>query len=276
MRRSVAFLTCAAQIIRDGECSLKRVGEYTGVIGLNRPARKNAIGRCLLSQLKECLLFCSDPANDIRCVVVESLVEGIFCAGADLKERRDMTLSESRAYVEEQRNVLTSLDDLPQPTISAVEGAALGGGLELILCTDMRICGANARFGLPETGLGTIPAAGGTYRAPLAMGVSAALQLILTADIVSAERARRLGLVGEVVPAGSALEAALSVASRISRNGPLAVRAAKAAVRGGFGRCREEALEEELRLSRSLMETEDRMEGLRAFAEKRPPRYVGK
>ncbi|CBH15415.1 methylglutaconyl-CoA hydratase, mitochondrial precursor, putative [Trypanosoma brucei gambiense DAL972] len=277
MRRCPVLLAGAvAQVVRDGECSLTRVGEHIGLIGLNRPARKNAIGRQLLSELKECICYCRNPENQIRCVIVESRVDGVFCAGADLKERRGMTLVESRAYVEEQRDTLTALEDLSQPTISAIEGAALGGGCELALCTDIRIAGAGARFGLPETGLAIIPGAGGTYRAPLVMGLSNALQLILTADVVPAERAQRLGLVTELVPAGGASEAALAVAGRIARNGPVAVAAAKAAVRGGFGRPRDEALDGELRLSQSLMETQDRMEGLQAFAEKRPPRYVGK
>ncbi|ESL06398.1 enoyl-CoA hydratase/isomerase family protein [Trypanosoma rangeli SC58] len=276
MRRNAWLRTTAAHLLADGECRLTRMADHVGVLALNRPFRKNAIGQTLLRELRECIRMCSDPANAIHCLVVESKVDGIFCAGSDLKERRTMSVEASRAFVQDLRDTFTAFEDLPMPTVAAVEGKALGGGCELALCADMRVAGAAAQFALPETGLAVIPGAGGTYRAPLAMGLSRALHFILTAEQLTAERALQLGLVNEVAPNGEAFAAALELARRIARNGPVALAAAKAAVRGGYGRPRDEAMACETAQYEVVLATEDRLEGLRAFAEKRPPRYVGK
>ncbi|EKG03867.1 enoyl-CoA hydratase/isomerase family protein, putative [Trypanosoma cruzi] len=276
MRRTMWLHTTAAHLLLDGECRLTRMTDHVGVLTLNRPSRKNAIGQTLLRELSECIRMCRDPANAIHCLLLESQVDGIFSAGADLKERRTMSLEASRAFVKDLRDTFTAFEDLPMPTIAAVEGKALGGGCELALCADMRVAGAAAMFGLPETSLAIIPGAGGTYRAPMAMGLSRALYFILTAEQLKAERALQFGLVNEVVPEGGAAAAALSLAERIARNGPVALAAAKAAVRHGFGRPREEALRGEEAQYDVVLQTEDRVEGLRAFAEKRPPKYMGK
>ncbi|ORC84697.1 enoyl-CoA hydratase/isomerase family protein [Trypanosoma theileri] len=278
MRCSRRFL-CAkvTELLYDGECQLTRVkGERVGLLSLNRPARRNSIGRTLLQELHDRIEYCSNPANEIRCLVLASSVTGVFCAGSDLKERRSMSVDESRIFVQRLRDTFNELEDLSIPTIAAIEGKALGGGCELALCADIRVAGADAVFGLPETSLAIIPGAGGTYRVPRVMGYSRALELILTAESINAARALQCGLVNEVTPAGAAVEAALRMAQRIASNGPIAVAAAKAAVRGGYGQTRDVGMAAEARQYDVVLQTQDRLEGLRAFAEKRPPQYEGK
>ncbi|KAH9597412.1 Enoyl-CoA hydratase/isomerase [Trypanosoma melophagium] len=265
------------EVLCDGECQLTRMkSDRVGLLSLNRPARRNAIGRTLLQQLHEGIQHCSTPANDIRCLVLASSVTGVFCAGADLKERRSMSVDESRDFVQKLRDTFNALEDLSIPTIAAIEGTALGGGCELALCTDIRVAGADAVFGLPETSLAIIPGAGGTYRVPRVMGYNRALQFILTAESINATRALQCGLVNDITPAGSALETAMKMARRIASNGPIAIAAAKAAVRAGYGQTRDVALAAEAAQYDVILQTQDRLEGLRAFAEKRPPQYEGK
>lgn len=276
MRRTARLCAASAQLLLDGECRLTRTPDHVAVLALNRPSRKNAIGHTLLRELRDCIRICRDPAVDVRCVVLESCVDGVFCAGADLKERREMSPEAARVFVRDLRAAFTALEELPLPTIAAVDGGALGGGCELALCADIRVAGAAARFALPETSLAIIPGAGGTYRAPVAMGLSRALQLILTCEQLTAERALRFGLVNEVVAAGEASASAVAMARRVAQNGPVALAAAKAAVRRGFGRPREEALRVEEEQYDVVLHTQDRLEGLRAFAEKRQPKYNGK
>ena len=148
--------------------------------------------------------------------------------------------------------------------------------MELALALDMRVAGDGAVVGFPETGLAIIPGAGGTVRAPAVLGVSRALELILTAEQVSAQRALEFGLVNRVVPAGSALEVAFDLAQRIAKNGPIGVCAAKKAVRRTVGKTRAEAMKVEAEQYEVVLATEDRLEGLKAFAEHRPPVYKGK
>lgn len=257
---------------------------HVALLSMERHARKNAIGRQFLSDMAASIRVCtaSPPALaggaaavDVRCLVVSSAVAGVFCAGADLKERREMTAAESRCFVQALRQTFNDLEDLPIPTIAAVEGRALGGGLELALALDLRVAGADAVFGFPETGLAILPGAGGTVRAPALVGTSRALELILTAEPVGAARAAALGLVNRQVEAGAALSTALQIAKRVSQNGPVGVRAAKAAVRGGAGKARDEAMRVEEAQYEVVLASEDRLEGLKAFAEKRPPVYRG-
>ncbi|KAG8342309.1 putative Enoyl CoA hydratase isomerase [Trypanosoma vivax] len=275
MQCSKLIRSSVGRLLHAGECSLTCLSNHVGVLALNRPSRRNAVGRQLLSDLQACIRICVAQQNEIRCVVLESCVDGAFCAGADLKERRTMTVEEAFEYLKKQSSTFSELEDLHQPVVAAVEGAALGGGCELALCADIRVAGAAATFGLPETGLGIIPGAGGTFRAPRAIGLTNALQLILTGEVVTAERALAMGLVSDVRPVGGAGAVARELATRIAQNGPLAVAAAKASVRYGIGRGRTDALDNELQRSRMLIATRDRQEGLDAFAEKRVPQFLG-
>jgi methylglutaconyl-CoA hydratase len=208
-------------------------------------------------------------------VLVHSLVPGVFCAGADLKERTKLTEAETAAYVQEIGRAFTELEDLPMPVIAVIEGAAMGGGLELALAADLRVAGAKAQLGMVETALAIIPGAGGTQRLPRLIGVSRAKELIFTARRISAEEAGRLGLVDRVVTAGEALDAALALAREILPNGPLALRLAKQAVNGGIALNLSSGLALEQACYAQVIPTKDRQEGLAAFREKRPPRFRG-
>lgn len=298
--RSCLFLRAAAggaaglasttfKVLLQDECVLRYdATSQVAVLSMERHARKNAIGANFLTCLQKTIDVCNAgaPCNaasggtagtlSVRCLIVTSAVPKVFCAGADLKERKDMSVSQSREFVQRLRQTFNNLEDLPIPTIAAIEGKALGGGMELALALDMRVAGDGAAVGFPETGLAIIPGAGGTVRAPAVLGVSRALELILTAEQVSAQRALELGLVNRVVPAGSALEAAFDLALRIAKNGPLGVSAAKKAVRSAAGKTRAEAMKVEAEQYEVVLATEDRLEGLKAFSEHRSPVYEGK
>ncbi|WP_026853165.1 enoyl-CoA hydratase-related protein [Geothrix fermentans] len=259
------------------EIRLERLaGEDGGIVllGLDRPAAKNALGRQLMTEFRQALAdLRSDPAA--RVLVVHSLVPGVFCAGADLKERAGMSQAEAATFVQGLRDAFTELEDLPMPVLAALEGAAFGGGLELALAADLRIAGAEARMGLVETSLAIIPGAGGTQRLPRLIGAARAKELIFTARRLDAAEAERLGLVDRVAPAGGALDAALALAREILPNGPVALRMAKLAVNRGLEMDRNSGLAFERACYAQVIPTKDRLEGLAAFREKRKPQYRG-
>ncbi|GET92552.1 enoyl-coA hydratase/isomerase family protein, conserved [Leishmania tarentolae] len=292
LRRSAAaagLSVASFRVLHQDECVLRYDDtSQIAILSMERHERKNAIGVGFLNCIQQAIDVCrvgaqsgacntaSPDSPSVRCLIVSSEVPKVFCAGADLKERKEMSVVESRAFVQRLRQTFNDLEDLPIATIGAIEGKALGGGLELALSLDMRVAGEGATMGFPETSLAIIPGAGGTVRAPAAVGVSRALELILTAEQVSAQRAMELGLVNRVVPAGSALKTALDLALRICRNGPLAVCAAKKAVRSAARKARAEAMQVETEQYEVVLATEDRLEGLKAFAEHRSPVYKGK
>ncbi len=251
-------------------------GEEAGIVllGLDRPSAKNALGRQLLTEFRAALgALRDDPA--VRVLVVHSRVPGVFCSGADLKERAGMSPEEAVVFVEGLRAAFSELGDLPMPTIAAIDGAAFGGGLELALAADLRVAGAGAKMGLVETSLAILPGAGGTQRLPRLIGASRAKELIFTARRIGAEEASRLGLVNRVVAAGRALESALALAREILPNGPVALRAAKRAVDQGIQLDLASGLALEQACYAQVIPTKDRLEGLAAFRDKRKPEYRG-
>jgi methylglutaconyl-CoA hydratase len=251
-------------------------GEDEGIIllGLDRPAAKNALGRQLMTEFRQAVAaLCADPS--VRVVVLHSLVDGVFCPGADLKERAGLSEAETVKVVTGLQTAFTALEALPVPVIAVLEGAALGGGLELALAADLRVAGAEAKLGLVETALAIIPGAGGTQRLPRVVGVSRAKELIFTARRFDAAEALRLGVVDRVTPAGGAMDAALGLAREILPNGPVAVRMAKLAINGGLQLDLKAALAFEWACYAQVVGTRDRLEGLAAFREKRKPRYQG-
>ncbi|MDP1832333.1 MAG: enoyl-CoA hydratase-related protein [Geothrix sp.] len=259
------------------EIRLERLeGSDAGLVllGLDRPAARNALGRQLMAEFRQAL---ADLRSDTsaRIVVLHSHVPGVFCAGADLKERAEMSPSEAGAFVHGLRCAFTELEDLPMPVIAALEGAAFGGGLELALAADLRVAGAGAKLGLVETSLAIIPGAGGTQRLPRLIGSARAKELIFTARRIGAAEAEHLGLVDHVAPAGGALEAALGLAREILPNGPVALRMAKLAVNRGLDLDRDSGLAFEQACYAQVIPTKDRLEGLAAFREKRRPQYRG-
>ncbi|KAI2471592.1 ClpP/crotonase [Annulohypoxylon bovei var. microspora] len=289
------------------------------ILELNRPSARNAISKALLAALRAEVedvqsQYTSegsekppapkfggaagiDEKGPTRALILASAVDASFCAGADLKERRGFTEQETQQFLSNLRGTFASLSGLPIPTISAISSLALGGGLELALCTHFRVLASTATVGLPETRLGIVPGAGGTYRLPALIGLPRARDLILTGRRVSAPEAYFLGLadrlvevlpederdgvaqengaddaVEEGLPArarNAALAEAVRLASEICEGGPVAVRAALEAV----GWAREEV---ENAAYEKVVRTEDRDEALEAFKEKRRPVFKGR
>jgi enoyl-CoA hydratase/carnithine racemase len=204
-----------------------------------------------------------------------------FSVGADVKEMVSMMGSfqtEAPKIVAKGHEVFSAIESLPQPVIAAINGMALGGGLELALSTDIRIAGDSTKLGAPEVTLGLIPAYGGTQRLPRLVGLAKASELIMTGSLISGPEALRIGLVNKVVPAGSELRAARDLAHTIgSKCSPPAVSAAKASIRQGLTKPIHEGLKGEAEIfAQRVITSEDLIEGITAYAEKRPPKYQGK
>uniref|UniRef100_A0A0A9G715 Methylglutaconyl-CoA hydratase n=1 Tax=Arundo donax TaxID=35708 RepID=A0A0A9G715_ARUDO len=251
---------------------------YSGIVELrlDRPEVKNAINWDVMRRLRGAIEKIQADAT-AKVVLVASSVPGAFCAGADLKERRLMSSSAVQEYATSLRSTFSSFEALPIPTIAVIEGAALGGGLELALSCDIRICGENAKLGLPETGLAIIPGAGGTQRLPRIVGRSRAKDLIFTGRRCDATEAVMMGLANYCVPAGEAYQKALDIAREITQKGPLGIRMAKKAINQGTEVANiSSALAVEGECYEQLLHTQDRVEALAAFAEKRKPVYTGK
>nr|XP_027083398.1 probable enoyl-CoA hydratase 2, mitochondrial [Coffea arabica] len=248
-------------------------------VNLDRPGAKNAISKDMLHGLQRSLEAVYKD-HSAKVLMICSSVHKAFCAGADLKERKTMTPDEIQNYVNSLRSTFSFLEGLHIPTIAVVEGAALGGGLEMALSCDLRICGEDAVFGLPETGLAIIPGAGGTQRLPRLVGKSLAKEIIFTGRKIGARDALSMlhypaGLVNHCVPAGEARSKALEIARDINQKGPLAIRMAKRAIDGGLEMDIASGLSVEMDCYQQLLNTKDRLEGLAAFAEKRRPSYNG-
>ena len=242
-------------------------------VTLDRPDAANALSKALVADLRAALAALrADPAV----LILTGAGEKAFCAGADLKERRAMSLDETRAFLVELNAMVDELAAYPQPVLAALNGAAYGGGLELALACDLRVAAEGIELGLPEVRLGIIPGAGGTQRLARACGVAVAKELILTGRRVPAARARELGLLSAVVPAAELRAEALRWATEIATAGPLAVAQAKSAIDAGFGQPLAAALAVERAHYEVVLQSEDRNEGLRAFAEKRQPNFTGK
>ena len=252
------------------------------IIELNRPEASNAISRQLLRELDRELdhVYLKASQSQVRAVIIASTHDQVFCAGADLKERNNMSRDETLHFLTELRRVFSKLASLPVPSIACVSGLALGGGLELALCCHLRVFSGNAVVGLPETKLAIIPGAGGTYRLPRVVGQSHALDMILTGRRVKAVEAAQMGLCNRLVFSGEGdradlgavrrltLANALSLAQDISGGGPIAIRAALSAL----AVANEEA---ENAAYASVLGTRDRVEALHAFQAKLPPQYLG-
>ncbi|ETI29607.1 hypothetical protein G647_02060 [Cladophialophora carrionii CBS 160.54] len=255
------------------------------ILLLDRPEARNALSRRLVTDLKHHVedIQAEGGAGSTRALIIASNTDKAFCAGADLRERKGMTQEETRQFLTDLRNTFTNLSKLPIPTISAISSVALGGGLELALCTTFRVFGSSAIVGQPETKLAIIPGAGGTYRLPALIGVNRARDLILTGRRVGGAEAYFLGLCNrlvEVTPEESkeegkarqkVLETSLQLANDVCEGGPIALTQAIRAVNGWQ---RGEAAENEA--YEVILKTEDRIEALKAFAEKRKPAFKGR
>jgi enoyl-CoA hydratase/carnithine racemase len=243
------------------------------VLTIDKPP-VNALGRELVEALGTTLIELRED-REARCLVVRSHGSH-FCAGADLKERRGMTLAEVREFVPRLAAVCRAVAGLPFPTIAAVRGTAAGGGCELALACDLRILSDDARIGLRETALAIIPGAGGTQRLPRIAGLAVAKRWIFSARLFTAAEAKGDGVAEAVVSGVRLDDEALAMAQAIAANGPIAVRLAKQAIEGGFDLSMDEALALEWQCYEGVLGSSDREEALNAYAEKRPPRFTGR
>ena len=210
-----------------------------------------------------------------RAVVLTGAGTRAFCAGSDVKEFEGLAGRVAQGKLLYEKYVYRKLAELPVPTIAAIEGDALGGGLELALCCDLRIASARARLGMPEVRLGVIPGSGGTQRLPAVVGPARAKELILVGELIDAARAEQIGLVNAVAPAGEALAAATAMAERIAERGPVAVREAKRLIGRAGDLDLDAGMAAELDASDRVFSSDDMLEGARAFFDKRPPGFSG-
>ena len=235
---------------------------------IDRPKALNALNSEVLNDLNTLVDEVSaDP--EIRVLVLSGSGEKAFVAGADIGEMSNLSKAEGEAFGKKGNDVFRRLETLPIPTIAAVNGYALGGGCELSMACDIRICSDTAVFGQPETGLGITPGFGGTQRLARLVGAGMAKQLIYSARNIKADEALRIGLVNAVYPAEELLPAVEKLAETIARNAPIAVRACKRAINEGLELPMDEAIALEEKLFGSCFETGDQKEGMGAFLEKR-------
>lgn len=255
----------------DPPISIERHGHGTASVRLNRPQVKNALNSETRAALASAFTALA-ASRDIRAIVVTGGPE-VFAAGADINEFVDETPVGLMRKADERH--WQAIAKVPQPLIAAVSGYALGGGMELAMSCDIIIAGESAKFGQPEVRIGIIPGAGGTQRLPRAVGKYHAMRMILTGDLISAPEALTMGLVSRLVPDADVESEALSLAARIASLPPLAVQAAKQAVLMSANLPLEAGLYLERRSFEVLFASADKREGMRAFLEKRPPKFTG-
>lgn len=236
------------------------------VLTINRPKALNALNSAVLDELNETLD--AMDLNEVRALIITGAGEKSFVAGADIGEMSTLTKAEGEAFGKKGNDVFRKIETLPIPVIAAVNGFALGGGCEISLACDIRICSENAVFGQPEVGLGITPGFGGTQRLARTVGVGMAKQLIYTARNIKAPEALRIGLVNAVYPIEELMGAAKKMASIIASNAPIAVRNCKKAINDGLQTDIESGIETEEKLFGDCFETEDQRYGMAFFLDR--------
>lgn len=258
--------------------SLKGDDEGILVFGLNRPSSRNALGHSMTSSLLHAVNEIKSN-NSARVLILRSLVPGVFCSGADLKERLKLSNSEVATMVEQLSSLATAIENLKMPTIAAIDGAAYGGGLEISLGCDIRIVSENAKLGLVETKWAILPAAGGSQRLPRIINPSLAKELIFCAEVIDGQKAVEIGLANHAVKQNLSSDAAyqksLEIGRKILLNGPIGVNMAKVAINKGLETDIATGCKIEQLCYAQVIPTQDRIEGLLAFKEKRSPKYRG-
>ncbi len=251
---------------------LEIVDYHIGIVTINRPDALNALNREVIREIDELVEMIGD--NRMLSVLIVGSGDH-FAAGADIKDMVELNAKEAEKFsFAETFNKVAELDI---PTIAAIEGFALGGGLELALACDLRIASKTAKMGFPEIKLGIMPGAGGTVRAPRMIGEGRAKEMIFLGETVSADRASEIGLVNKVVEPEHLMKSAIEWAEKLCRKSPVALRAAKKTIRAGLDENKiDQAVEIEQKNWAELFGTEDQKEGMRAFIEKREPVYQGK
>ena len=242
------------------------------VLTINRPDKLNALNNTVLEELEEAVKSI-EKDDDIGAVIITGAGEKAFVAGADIKELNTLNKKQGEKQSARGQKVFFAVENCSKPVIAVVNGYALGGGSELAMACHIRIAEENAVFGLPEVGLGLIPGYGGTQRLPQLVGKSKAMEMILTGGQMKAEEAGNTGLAGHVVPQGAGVNKAKDLASKMLKNGPVALSKAIEAVNSGY---RRKGFSDEAELFGELCDTEDFKEGTSAFLEKRKANFQGR
>lgn len=246
-----------------------------GILTINRPDKLNAISNELTSELRS-LLGELEKDEKLRVLIVTGAGNKAFVAGADIKELVDRDAKIGRRVSRERQEVFSRVENLPVPVIAAVNGYALGGGLELALACNIRICSEKAQFGAPEVKLGIIPGDGGTQRLPRLIGLGRAMEMILTGNFIDAQEAHRIGLVNSVFSQDDLMDKAMELAQKIASRPPMAIRYAKEAVNRSQEGDGASGFSLESYLHALTCTTEDKKEGVAAFLEKRKGKFKGK
>jgi len=243
-------------------------------IRFNRPDKLNAMNAQLLGELEKAIIEC-EQNDDVRAIILTGS-EKAFMAGADIVPLAKGDVSSGYGVAEFTMKVQERLADLPKPTIAAISGFALGGGLEIALCCDFRLAAENAVFGLPEITLGIIPGGGGTQRLPRLVGLGPATEMLMLGITIKADRALSIGLVKEIVSLDQLEAKAEELAKQLAKIPVVAMRACKTAMRAGLNTGLKEGLNIEKMAFSMLFGTLDQKEGMAAFMEKRKPKFLGK
>ena len=252
-----------------------RTLKAVGIITINRPKALNALNEDVLNELEQA--FDAVDLSVVRCLILTGAGEKSFVAGADIGAMSTMTKAEGAAFGKKGNDIFLKIEKFPIPVIAAINGFALGGGCEISMSCDIRICSENALFGQPEVGLGITPGFGGTQRLARLVGAGMAKQLIYTARNIDAAEAKRIGLVNEVYPLADLMPAAKKMAAGIAGNAPIAVRACKKAINEGLQVSIDEGVAIEEELFGSCFESYDQREGMANFLRKKDdPKKVRK
>lgn len=261
-----------SQGTRSYETIIVAAADGIGTITINRPEKRNALSKTVLEEVRQ-VLDQWEGAAEVQAVIFTGTGEKAFVAGADISQLEHYDLHYGLAA--HMQKLYDRIEDYPKPTIAAVNGVALGGGLELAMSCDIRILSENAKVGLPEATLGVLPGAGGTQRLSRLVGKGRAVEMILTSRVLSAEQALTYGLTTEVCPPGSLMDTARATAGTILSKGPLAVQLAKLVIANGAETDQRTGLLLERLAQTLLYTTEDKAEGASAFLNKRTPEFKG-
>lgn len=244
------------------------------IMTINAPKSLNALNSAILGEMDDYLE--EFDTQRFRCLIVTGEGEKSFVAGADISEMAPLGPEQGKTFGRRGAEVFRKLETLPVPVIAAVNGFALGGGCELAMACDIRICSENAKFGQPEVGLGIIPGFSGTVRLARLVGMGIAKQLIYTGKAIKADEALRIGLVNAVVPQAELMDKAMEIANQVAANAPLAVSAAKLCINTEYDMDAEEAIAFENQAFGMCFSTEDQKRGMKAFLEKGKCEFQGK
>lgn len=245
-----------------------------GYVQFNRPKAMNSVNITLLDEAYEVLTAYSDDP-EVRVIIICGN-ENVFCAGADLAAAKEMNAFEAQEFLDHVHRTQFAIEDNNKPVITAVRGLALGGGMEIILASDIRIVADNSTLGLPEISLGIFPGAGGTQRWPRSASICSAKLYIFTGDFFNAQEAYRMGLVNMLVPADEVMDRAAKIARKISRKSPLSLRAAKQAINNSMNMGIKDGCSAEQLAWSMMFSSEDQKEGMGAFLESRKAEFKGK